>query len=112
MTVSENHGGKVRAVDDVLSSPKQEYFSNTSLDENCIEFEVQTDRNYYFDLTQTYLALKLNFVKARGYKTYKSKEVKKEHKKRQKRMTQQKRRRGSCFSCYPRKHFTLIFFQY
>ena len=48
--------------------------------ENCIEFEFQTDRNYYNDFRQTYLALKLKFVRGRGYETYNTKEVKKEHK--------------------------------
>ena len=48
--------------------------------ENCIEFEFQTDRNYYADLRQPVLALKLKFVKGRGYDTYESNEKKKEHK--------------------------------
>ena len=45
------------------------------------ESEFKTDRNFYVDLRQCYLAWKLKFVKGRGYDTYKSKEVKKEHKK-------------------------------
>ena len=73
-------GGKVPVVDDVLSSHEQEIYPTTSLDENCIEFEFQTYRNYYVDLRQTYLALKLNLVRRRGYETYNTKEVKKEHK--------------------------------
>ena len=80
VTVSGNLGGKVPIVDDVLSSHEQEYHPTTSLDENCIEFEFQTDRNYYVDLRQSLLALKLKFVKVRGYDTYESKEKKKEHK--------------------------------
>ncbi len=47
-------------------------------DENCIEFEFQTNRHYYVDLRQTYLALKLKLVRGRGYETYNTKEVKKE----------------------------------
>ena len=78
VAVSENIGGKVPVVDDVLSSHEQEIYPTTSLDENCIEFEFQTDRNYYVDLRQTYLALKL--VRGRGYETSITKEVKKEHK--------------------------------
>ena len=58
---------------------EQEIYPTTSLDENCIEFELQTDRNYYVDLRQTYLPLKLNFIRGRGYETYNTKEVKKEH---------------------------------
>ena len=76
-----NLGGKVPVVEDVLSSHEQEMYPTTSLDENYIEFEFQTDRNYYVDLRQTYLALKLKLVKGRGYGTYNTKEVKKEHKK-------------------------------
>ena len=49
-------------------------------DENCLEFEFQTDRNYYVDLRQSFLALKLKFVKGRGYDTYEGKEKEKEHK--------------------------------
>ena len=80
VAVSGDLGGKVPIVDDVLSSHEQEIYPTTSLDENCIEFEFQTDRNYYVDLRQSFLALKLKFVKGRGYDTYESKEKKKEHK--------------------------------
>ena len=73
-------GEKVPIVDDVLFSHEQEIYPTTSLDENCIEFEFQTDGNYYVDLRQSFLALKLKFVKGRGYDTYESKEKKKEHK--------------------------------
>ena len=80
VAVSGNLGGKVPIVDDVLSSHEQEIYPNTSLDENFIEFEFQTDRNYYVDLRQSFLALKLKFVKGRGSDTYESKEKKREHK--------------------------------
>ena len=63
-----------------MSSHEQEIYPTTSVDESCIEFEFQTDRNYYVNLRQTYLALKLKLVRGRGYETYKTKEVKKEHK--------------------------------
>ena len=79
MAVSGNLGGKVPIVDDVLSSNEQENYPTTSLNENCIEFEFQTDRNYYVDLRQSFLALKFKFVEGRGYDTFKSKEKKKEH---------------------------------
>ena len=79
VAVSGNLGGKVPIVDDVLSSHEQEIYRTTSLDENCIEFEFQPDRNYYVDLKQSILALKLKFVKGRGYDTFESKEKKKEH---------------------------------
>ena len=78
--VSGNLGGKVPIVDDVLSSHEQEIYPTTPLDENRIEFEFRTDRNYYADLRQYFLALKLKFVKRSGYDTYETKEKKKEHK--------------------------------
>ena len=63
-----------------MSSHEQEIYPTTSLDENCKEFEFRTDGNYYVDLRQTYLALKLKLVRGRGYETYNTKKVKKEHK--------------------------------
>ena len=66
VAVSGNLGGKVPIADDVLSSYEQENYPTTSLDENCIEFDFQTDRNNYVDLRQSFLALKLKFVKGRG----------------------------------------------
>ena len=80
MAVSGNLGGKIPILDDVLSSYEQELYPTTSPEENCIEFEFQTDRNYYVDLRQSFSALKLKYVKGRGYDTYESKEKKKEHK--------------------------------
>ena len=78
--VSGNPGVKVPVVDDVMSSHDQEIYPTTSLDENSIEFEFQTDRNVYVDLRQTYLALKIKLVKGRGFDTYKTTKKKKEHK--------------------------------
>ena len=66
VAVSGNLGGKVAIVDDVLPSHEQEIYPTTSLDENCIESDFQTDRNYYVDLRQSFLALKFKFVKGRG----------------------------------------------
>ena len=80
VAVSGNPGAKVPVVEDVLSSQEQENYPTTSLDENSIEFEFQTDRNVYVDLRQTYLALKIKLVKGRGFHTYKTAEKKKEHK--------------------------------
>ena len=80
VAVAGNLGGKFPVVDDVLSSHEQEIYPTTSLDENCTEFRFQTDRKYYVDLRQTYLALKVKLVRGRGLETYKTKEVKKEHK--------------------------------
>ena len=73
VAVSENPGGNVPVVHHVLPSHDQEIYLTTSLDENCVEFEFQTDPNYYVGLRRTYLVLKLNFVKGRGYETYNTK---------------------------------------
>ena len=80
VAVSGIIGGKVPPVDNVLPSHEQEIDPYTSLDENFFEFEFETDRNYYIDLRQTYLASKLKVVKNCCYETYNTKEVKKEHK--------------------------------
>ena len=80
VAVSGNLAGKVPVVDDVLLSHEQEIYPNTSIDENCNKFEFQKDRNYYIDLRQTYLALKMKLVRGRAYETYNTKEVKKEDK--------------------------------
>ena len=79
VAISGNLGGKIPVVDDVLASHEQQIYPTSSVDENCIEFEFQTDRNYYVDSRQTYLALKLKLVSGCGYVTYNTKEVKKEH---------------------------------
>ena len=80
VAVSENPGVKVPVVHDVLTSHEQEIYPATSLDENSIEFEFQTDRNVYVDLRQTYLALKIKLVKGRGFDSYKTTEKKKDQK--------------------------------
>ena len=80
LVVSGNLRGKVPEVDDVLSSHEQEAYPTIPLDENCIEFDFQTGRNYSVDLRQTYLAVKLKFVKSCCFGTYNTKENKKEHK--------------------------------
>ena len=79
VAMSGNFGGKVPIVDHVLSLHEPEIYPTTSLDENCNEFEFQRGRNYYVDLRQSFLALKLKLVKGRGYDTYESKEKKNEH---------------------------------
>ena len=52
VAVFGNFGGKVPEFDDVLLPHEEKNYPNTSLDENCIEFEFQTDRNYYVDLNR------------------------------------------------------------
>ena len=69
VAVSGNPGENVPVVDNVLLSHEKEMHASTSLEENCVESEFQTDRNYYVDLRQTYLAVKLNFEKGRSFKT-------------------------------------------
>ena len=80
VAVSVNPGVKVPVVDDVLSSHEQEGYPTTSFDGNSIEFEIQTDRNVYVDLRQTYLALKSKLLKGHGFDAYKTTVKKKEHK--------------------------------
>ena len=63
-----------------MSSHQQEVFPTTSIDENCIDFQFPTERDYYVDLRQSLLGSKLKFVKGRCDETYNSKGVKKEHK--------------------------------
>ena len=79
MVVSANFGLKIPVIDDVLSYQEQENYPNTSVDANIIEFEFQTDRNFYVDLKKLCWVLKLKFVKNRGYETYNSEEVEKRH---------------------------------
>ena len=95
VAVSANLGGNVPIVEDVLSSHEQKFYSTTSLDENCIEFDFQTERKYYVDLRQTYLALKLKLVKGRGYDTYNTKEVKKKNTKEKQKQKRKKQRMRS-----------------
>ena len=113
VAVSGILAGKVPVVVDVLSSHEQEIYPTTSLDENCIEFEFQTDRNYYVNLRQTYLAFKLKLVRGCGYEYYNTNKVKKKGAHRG-----GKGRRGgdgagvTSSSRYSSKqHFALFFFQ-
>ena len=77
VAVSVSLGGEGLVVDVDLSSHEQKIYPTTSLDENCIKIEHQTDRNCYVDFRQTYLALKHKFIKGRGYETYTNKESEK-----------------------------------
>ena len=76
VALSGNLGRKFPIADDVLSSHEQEFYPTSSLNENCKEFEFQTDRNYYVDLRPPFLALKLKFVIGRGYDTSEGKKKK------------------------------------
>ena len=80
VAVSGNLGRKVPVVDEVWSSHEQEKYPTSFIDENCIEFDFQTYCSYYVYLRQTYLVLKLKFVRGRGNETYNTKEVRKEQK--------------------------------
>ena len=81
MAVFGNLGGKAPVVDDVSPSQEQDVYPTTSLIGNCIEFAFQIHGKFYIDLIQTYLAVKLKFVKGCCYETYNTKAGKKEHKK-------------------------------
>ena len=62
VAVPENPIVNVPVLHDVLSSHEKEIYPTTSLDENNLECELQTDRNVYVDLRQTYLASKNNSI--------------------------------------------------
>ena len=111
VAVSGNLGGKVPKVDDVLSSHEQELYSTTSFDGDCIEFEIQTDRNYYVELKQTYLASKLKLVRGRGYlqNQRSKKRVQRRGKSRRRRNGGRRRSSFSRYSC--KQRFALNFFQ-
>ena len=110
---SRKPGGKIPVIDDVLSFHEEEIYPTTSLDEYCIVFEFQTDRNYYVGLRRTYLALKLKLVGGRGYETYNTKEVKKAAQGSGKsRRGRDGGKRGSSSSRYSCKHHSALnFFQ-
>ena len=69
--------GKVPVVYNDLSSNEQKIYPTISVEENCIQFDFQTDGNYYVDLRKIFLAFKLKPVKGRGYETYNTKEIEK-----------------------------------
>ena len=64
----------------MLSSHENEIYPTTSVDDNSIEFEFQTDRNIYVDLRQTHLAPKTILFEGRAFDTCETAEKKKEHK--------------------------------
>ena len=101
VAVSGNLGGKVPVLEDVFSSHEQPFYPTTSQDEIRVEFEFQTDRNYYVDLSQPYLALKVKLVKGRGYDTHKSKEGKKEHKTKNSEQKQRPMMKRTVLTRYP-----------
>ena len=115
VAVFGNLAEKVPVADIVLSFYEPDIYPVTLLNENCIEFEFQTNGNYYVDLRHTYLALKLKFVKTHGYETYKTKEVKKTQRKSKSRGAngggggERRSSSSSRYSC--EQHFALNFFQ-
>ena len=79
MEVSRKLGGKSHVVNNFFSSNEQEINRTTSTERNSFEFDFQTNRDYYLDLRQTFLASKCKLVNVSGYKTCKTKESEKEH---------------------------------
>ena len=53
-------------LDKILLSHERQIFLSTSLDENCTEFEFQSNWSYYVNLRQTYFAVKLKCVTGHG----------------------------------------------
>ena len=71
---------KIPVGDNAFLSPELEFNSTTSIDENFLQIDFQTNQNYWVDLKQMYMVSKLKFVKSHEYETYNSKERKIEHK--------------------------------
>ena len=63
-------------------------YCTNSPDDNCIEVEIQEDRNFYVDLRQIVKAFKLKFVEGRRYRTYNTKKIENNAKMKQKRLQQ------------------------
>ena len=61
-----------------ISSYTQKVFPSTSLDESSIEFEFETHRNLYLDMSDTHVSLKLLLCKGRLFDAFKKKKA--EHK--------------------------------
>ena len=62
---------KVRDMEKIMSSYTQEVFPSTSLDGSSIEFEFETDRNFYLDMRDNHLRLKLQIFKGRLFDAFK-----------------------------------------
>ena len=54
-----------------MSSYPKKVFPSTSLDESSIEFEFETDRNFYLDMRDIHLSLKLQLFKGRLFDAFK-----------------------------------------
>ena len=70
-----NFGVKVSVVEDILSLHEQDFYQTTSLVENSIQFEFQTNRNSYVHLRRTNLVLIWKLSKGRGYGIYNNDET-------------------------------------
>ena len=64
---------KVPNLERISSSYTQNVFPFTSLDENSIEFKVDTDRYLYLETRETHLKLKLQLFKGRLFDAFKKK---------------------------------------
>ena len=112
VAVSGNLGEKVPVVDVVLSSHEQGIYPTTLLDGNCRELKFQTDRNFYVDLKQMYLALKLKIVNCRGYETYNKNEIEREQQEEAKADEEtaaaaEEKQKVQFFSLLKKQHFAL-----
>ena len=77
VAVSGKLGGNIRVVDDIWASHDQEISRTTSLDDNCIEFDFQADRNYYVDLKDKH-GFQTEICQGLQLQTYHTKEIKEE----------------------------------
>ena len=69
---------KVPVLETIMSSYTHEVFPIFSLDESSIEFEFETDRNFYLDMHHTHFSLKLQLFKGRLFDAFKKEKA--EHK--------------------------------
>ena len=69
---------KVPVLETIISSYVQKVFPSTSLDESSFEFEFETDNNFYLDMRDTHLSLKLQLFKGRLFEAFKKEKA--EHK--------------------------------
>ena len=69
---------KVPVLETLILSYIQEVFPSPSLDESSIEFEFETDRNFYLETRDTHLSLKLQLFKGRLFDAFKKEKA--EHK--------------------------------
>ena len=65
---------KIPVLEPIESSPVQEVYPSTSLDESSIEFEFETDRSIYLDMRDIHLQIKVGLQKGRLFDDFMKKD--------------------------------------